>query len=86
MISNNQFKEMIRSVDSKTVMVSDMTGALANGDITSDRIEKAMKVLNKCGAFSIVVPNEYLKFVKAKYFIKPVHEYPGSALIHSHEK
>lgn len=85
-VSNNQFKEMINSVDSNTVICSNITSALVQGHITSERVEKIMKVLVKCKAFSVVVPNEYLNFVKAKYFTKPVYEYPGSTLIHSHEK
>ncbi len=85
-VSNNQFKAMINSVDSNTVICSNITSALVQGHITSERAEKTMKVLNKCKTFSIVVPNEYLKFIKVKYFTKPVYEYPGSTLIHSHEK
>jgi hypothetical protein len=85
-VSNNQFKEMINGVDSNTVIATNITSALIQGHITSKRVEKIMKVLNKCCCFSLVVPNEYLKFVKVKYFAKPVHEHPGSTLIHSHEK
>jgi hypothetical protein len=94
-VSNNQFKEMINSVDSNTVIASNITSALVQGHITGERVEKIMKVLNKCKAFSIVVPNEYLKFVKANYFTKLAYApgtrlcdptYKDSVLIHSHEK